>query len=59
MEPRSGAGKSPTMDSFPALVEWLKVAGKPVRGPWPPHQEPRPDPTDESLPVAIPEPPTA
>jgi len=30
-----------------------------VSGPWPPHQEPRPDPEEDSLPVAVadPEPP--
>jgi hypothetical protein len=30
-----------------------------VAGPWPPHQEPRPDPEEDSLPVAVadPEPP--
>ena len=39
-------GKSPTVFAFPQLVEYLKVAGQPVQGPWPPHQEPRPDPTD-------------
>jgi hypothetical protein len=49
-------GRSPTIWAFPAVVEWLKVAGQPVQGPWPPHQEPRPDPTDEGLPVAVPEP---
>jgi hypothetical protein len=49
-------GKSPTIWAFPAVVNWLKVAGQPVAGPWPPHQEPRPDPDDESLPVAVPEP---
>ena len=38
-------GKSPTVWAFPQLVEYLKVAGQPVQGPWPPHQEPRPDPT--------------
>ena len=33
------------------------MAGQPVQGPWPPHQEPRPDPTDiEGTPVAIPDP---
>jgi hypothetical protein len=43
--------------AFPEFVEFLKVAGQPVQGPWPPHQHPRPDPTDiESLPVAIPDP---
>jgi hypothetical protein len=50
-------GKSPTVFAFPQLVEYLGVAGQPVQGPWPPHQEPRPDPTDiESGPVAIPDP---
>ena len=49
-------GKSPTIWAFPAVVNWLKVAGQPVAGPWPPHQEPRPDPDDESLPVAVREP---
>jgi hypothetical protein len=48
-------GKSPTIWAFPAVVGWLKVAGQPVQGPWPPHQQPRPDPTDEGLPVAVPE----
>lgn len=49
-------GKSPTVWAFPQVMEWLKVAGQPVPGPWPPHQDARPDPTDESLPVAIVEP---
>lgn len=49
-------GKSPTIWSFPAVVGFMKVAGQPVSGPWPPHQQPRPDPEDESLPVAIVEP---
>ena len=49
-------GKSPTIWAFPAVVNWLEVAGQPVQGPWPPHQEPRPDPDDESLPVAVREP---
>jgi hypothetical protein len=71
MEPRSDAGNprmyeliehapktgKSTIWAFPAVVEWLKVAGQPVQGPWPPHQQPRPDPTDESLPVAVQEPP--
>jgi hypothetical protein len=48
-------GKSPTIWAFPAVVDWLKVAGQPVQGPWPPHQQPRPDPTDEG-PVAVPDP---
>jgi hypothetical protein len=46
-------GKSPTIWAFPAVIGWLKVAGQPVPGPWPPHQEPRPDPSDESMPVAV------
>jgi hypothetical protein len=49
-------GKSPTIWAFPSVVNWLKVASQPVQGPWPPHQEPRPDPDDESLPVAVSEP---
>jgi hypothetical protein len=27
-----------------------------VAGPWPPHQQPRPDPDYESLPTAVPDP---
>jgi hypothetical protein len=42
--------------AWPQVVEYFKVAGQPVQGPWPPHQEPRPDPSDESLPVAVPDP---
>lgn len=49
-------GTSPTIWAWPQIIDYLKVAGQPVQGPWPPHQEPRPDPTDESLPVAIPDP---
>lgn len=50
-------GKSPTVFAFPQLVEFLGVAGQPVQGPWPPHQQPRPDPDEvESLPVAVPDP---
>ena len=53
-------GRSPTVWAFPQFVEFLKVAGQPVQGPWPPHQRPRPDPTDEEvLPVAIPDPEAA
>ena len=37
-------GKSPTVWALPELIDFLKVAGQPVQGPWPPHQEPRPDP---------------
>lgn len=49
-------GKSPTIWAWPQVIDYFKVAGQPVQGPWPPHQEPRPDPSDESLPVAIPDP---
>ena len=37
-------------------IDHLKVASQPVQGPWPPHQEPRPEPDAESLPVAIADP---
>jgi hypothetical protein len=51
------AGKSPTIWAWPQFVEYLKVAGQPVRGPWPPHQQPRPDPTEvDATPIAIPDP---
>ncbi len=46
-------GKSPTVWAWPELMDYLKVAGQPVPGPWPPHQEPRPDPAEESMPVAV------
>jgi hypothetical protein len=49
-------GKSPTVWAWPQLVDYLKVAGQPVSGPWPPHQEPRPDPDYESGPQAVPDP---
>jgi hypothetical protein len=49
-------GKSPTVWAWPELVDYLKIAGQPVAGPWPPHQEPRPDPDYESMPVAVPDP---
>jgi hypothetical protein len=49
-------GRSPTIWAWPELIDYLKVAGQPVQGPWPPHQRPRPDPEAESLPVAIPDP---
>ena len=49
-------GKSPTVWAWPQLIEYLKVAGQPVQGPWPPHQQKRPDPDYESLPVAVPDP---
>ena len=46
-------GKSPTVWAWPELIDYLKIAGQPVPGPWPPHQEPRPDPEEDSLPVAV------
>lgn len=49
-------GRSPTIWAWPQITEYLKVAAQPVAGPWPPHQEPRPDPGDETGPVAIVEP---
>ena len=49
-------GKSPTVWAFPQLVEHLKVAAQPVQGPWPPHQQPRPDPEAESMLVAVADP---
>lgn len=48
-------GKSPTIWAWPQMIDYLKVAGQPVQGPWPPHQEPRPDPDADSLPTAIPD----
>src|ERR1700728_4122261 len=50
------AGKSPTVWAWPQLMDYLKIAGQPVAGPWPPHQEPRPDPEYDSGPVAVPDP---
>ncbi len=46
-------GKSPTVWAWPELIDYLKVAGQPVPGPWPPHQEPRPNPEEDVLPVAV------
>jgi hypothetical protein len=37
-------------------MDYLKIAAQPVQGPWPPHQQPRPDPEEDSLPVAIADP---
>src|SRR5579863_373830 len=52
-------GKSPTVWAWPELIDYLKVAGQPVAGPWPPHQQPRPDPEEDSLPVAVADPESA
>jgi hypothetical protein len=46
-------GKSPTVWAWPELIDYLKIAGQPVPGPWPPHQQPRPDPEEDSLPEAV------
>ncbi len=46
-------GKSPTVWAWPQLIDHLKVAGQPVQGPWPPHQERRPDPDSDSSPTAV------
>lgn len=54
-----GVGGSPTIWAWPQFVEFTKVAGQPVQGPWPPHQQPRPDPDRPGAtdgPVAIPDP---
>jgi hypothetical protein len=55
--PKNEGGKSPSVWAWPELVDFLKIAGQPVAGPWPPNQEPRPDPEEDSLPVAVPDPP--
>ena len=49
-------GKSPTVWAWPELMDYLKIAGQPVSGPWPPHQQPRPDPEYDSMPVAVADP---
>jgi hypothetical protein len=49
-------GPSPTIFAWPEIVDYFKIAAQPVQGPWPPHQEPRPDPTADSSPVAVPDP---
>jgi hypothetical protein len=49
-------GKSPTIWAWPEVVDWFRVAGQPVPGPWPPHQQRRPEPEEESTPTAIVEP---
>ncbi len=50
------SGDSPTIWAWPEIMDWFRVAGQPVPGPWPPHQQPRPDPEAESAPVAVAEP---
>ena len=62
-------GKSPTVWAWPQLIDYLKVAGQPVQGPWPPHQEraarsrgrvaARRRPRSRRRPPAVPEPDSA
>lgn len=54
--PQTGTGKSPTVWAWPELMDYLKIAGQPVQGPWPPHQQPRPDPAVDTLPEAVADP---
>jgi hypothetical protein len=49
--PKEGA--SPTIWAWPQFTEFMKVASQPVQGPWPAHQEPRPDPDADSMPTAV------
>lgn len=43
--------------AWPEVTEFLKIAGQPVPGPWPPHQQKRPDPSITSAePTAVAEP---
>jgi hypothetical protein len=43
--------------AWPEVTDFLKIAGQPVPGPWPPHQERRPDPEVGSAePQAVAEP---
>jgi len=56
IEDVKNTGTSPTVWAWPQLVDYLKVAGQPVAGPWPPHQEPRQDPDYDSGPQAVADP---
>lgn len=47
------SGSSPTVWAWPQLIDFFKIAGQPVPGPWPPQQQPRSVPEEETLPVAI------
>lgn len=43
--------------AWPEVTDFLKIAGQPVPGPWPPHQERRPDPEiGSAVPEAVSEP---
>lgn len=48
-------GGSPTLFAWPQFIDHLKVASQPVQGPWPPHQNRRPDPDADAEPVAVPD----
>jgi hypothetical protein len=53
-----GKGKANSVWAWPEVTEMLKIAGQPVPGPWPPHQEKRPDPSlapGEAVAVAEPQ----
>jgi hypothetical protein len=50
------AGSSPTLFAFSEFMDFLRVMGQPVQGPWPPNQNPRPDPMADSMPTAVSEP---
>lgn len=55
---RDRVGGDNSVWAWPEVTEFLKIAGQPVPGPWPPHQEPRPDPSlsdAEATAVAEPE----
>lgn len=49
-------GDSPTVWAWPQFIDHLKVASQPVQGPWPPHQERRPDPDEDAMPRAVADP---
>lgn len=42
---RDRVGGDNSVWAWPEVTEFLKIAGQPVPGPWPPHQESRPDPS--------------
>jgi hypothetical protein len=53
IENTPNTGKRNEVWAWPQFTEFLKVAGQPVQGPWPPSQEPRPDPDADSMPTAV------
>lgn len=54
---KPGIGNANTIWAWPEVVDFLKVAGQPVPGPWPPHQEKRPEPEVAAAePTAVAEP---